>query len=70
MVIRHGTRLPSKKDIVAGSNLLDLKYEILLQHENGKGQCLMISQYIHFSNCVGVKLWACFFYLFTLKSHC
>ncbi|XP_026744266.1 multiple inositol polyphosphate phosphatase 1-like [Trichoplusia ni] len=37
MVIRHGTRLPSKKDIVAGSNLLDLKYEILLQHENGKG---------------------------------
>ncbi|KAF9421855.1 hypothetical protein HW555_002295 [Spodoptera exigua] len=38
MVIRHGTRLPSRKDLDAVAKLVDLKYEVLLQHEYGKGQ--------------------------------
>ncbi|XP_035436952.2 multiple inositol polyphosphate phosphatase 1 [Spodoptera frugiperda] len=38
MVIRHGTRLPSRKDLNAVSKLVDLKYEVLWQHEYGKGQ--------------------------------
>ncbi|XP_072944034.1 multiple inositol polyphosphate phosphatase 1-like [Epargyreus clarus] len=39
MLVRHGTRLPSAKDIVGmNSTLRDLKYEILLQHKRGKGQ--------------------------------
>ncbi|KAJ8722584.1 hypothetical protein PYW07_003764 [Mythimna separata] len=38
MVTRHGTRLPSRKDIAAVPQLVKLKYEILLQHEQGKGQ--------------------------------
>ncbi|XP_047021848.1 multiple inositol polyphosphate phosphatase 1-like [Helicoverpa zea] len=38
MVIRHGTRLPGRKDITAASALVDLKYEVLRQHERGKGQ--------------------------------
>ncbi|XP_068629831.1 multiple inositol polyphosphate phosphatase 1 [Battus philenor] len=34
MVIRHGTRLPSAKDIIGMNNTLrDLKYEILRQHK-------------------------------------
>lgn len=37
MVIRHGTRLPSRKDLNAVSKLVDLKYEVLWQHEYGKG---------------------------------
>ncbi|XP_038215957.1 multiple inositol polyphosphate phosphatase 1-like [Zerene cesonia] len=38
MLIRHGSRLPSAKDIVgAQTTLQDLKYEVLLQHNSGKG---------------------------------
>ncbi|XP_049867510.1 multiple inositol polyphosphate phosphatase 1 [Pectinophora gossypiella] len=39
MIIRHGTRLPSAKDI-SGMNgtLKDLKYDILLAHQQGKGE--------------------------------
>ncbi|XP_028170811.1 multiple inositol polyphosphate phosphatase 1-like isoform X3 [Ostrinia furnacalis] len=39
MMIRHGTRLPSAKDILGmNSTLRDLKYEILLMHKKGKGE--------------------------------
>lgn len=37
MLIRHGTRLPSRKDMEASVGLIDLKFEILLQHEYGQG---------------------------------
>ncbi|CAK1545272.1 unnamed protein product [Leptosia nina] len=38
MLIRHGSRLPSAKDIVGAQTVLqNLKYEILLQHKMGKG---------------------------------
>ncbi|XP_026329532.1 multiple inositol polyphosphate phosphatase 1-like isoform X2 [Hyposmocoma kahamanoa] len=38
MIARHGTRLPSAKDIVGmNTTLKDLKFEILLAHQQGKG---------------------------------
>lgn len=38
MVVRHGTRLPSAKDIVGmNTTLNDLKYEVLLKNKQGKG---------------------------------
>ncbi|KPJ06196.1 Multiple inositol polyphosphate phosphatase 1 [Papilio machaon] len=38
MVVRHGTRLPSAKDILGMNSVLeDLKHEILLQNRIGKG---------------------------------
>ncbi|CAH2086293.1 unnamed protein product [Euphydryas editha] len=38
MIIRHGTRLPSAKDIVGmNTTLNNLKYEILLKNKQGKG---------------------------------
>ncbi|KAL0894031.1 hypothetical protein ABMA27_014097 [Loxostege sticticalis] len=38
MIVRHGTRLPSVKDIIGmNSTLRELKYEILLKHKMGKG---------------------------------
>ncbi|VVD04147.1 unnamed protein product [Leptidea sinapis] len=39
MLVRHGSRLPSAKDIVGAQTYLkDLKYEILMQHRNGRGE--------------------------------
>ncbi|XP_022112716.2 multiple inositol polyphosphate phosphatase 1 [Pieris rapae] len=38
MLLRHGSRLPSAKDIVGAQTVLqNLKYEVLLQHNMGKG---------------------------------
>lgn len=38
MIARHGTRLPSAKDIIGmNTTLKDLKFEILLAHQQGKG---------------------------------
>lgn len=39
MLLRHGARLPSAKDIVGAQTVLqNLKYEVLLQHNMGKGK--------------------------------
>ncbi|XP_052757563.1 multiple inositol polyphosphate phosphatase 1 isoform X1 [Galleria mellonella] len=39
MIVRHGTRLPSAKDIQGmNTTLKDIKLETLLQHKHGKGQ--------------------------------
>ncbi|XP_061383221.1 multiple inositol polyphosphate phosphatase 1-like [Danaus plexippus] len=38
MLLRHGTRLPSAKDILGMNTILkDLKYKILMQNNHGKG---------------------------------
>lgn len=38
MLVRHGTRLPSGKDIEGMNNdLKDLKFEILLKNSDNKG---------------------------------
>lgn len=38
MITRHGTRLPGAKDIIGmNTTLKDLKFEILLAHQQGKG---------------------------------
>ncbi|CAH0721784.1 unnamed protein product, partial [Brenthis ino] len=50
MVIRHGTRLPSVKDILGMNNELeDLKYEILIKNRNGQGQLTKV-QLQHLQN--------------------
>lgn len=39
MIVRHGTRLPSSKDIIGmNTTLKDLKFEILLAHQQGRGR--------------------------------
>lgn len=38
MIVRHGTRFPSSKDITAAQNLKGLKDEIVLQHDGGQGE--------------------------------
>lgn len=44
MVVRHGTRLPSVKDIVGmNTTLNDLKYEVLLKNKQGKGMMYSIN---------------------------
>ncbi|KAM3963098.1 multiple inositol polyphosphate phosphatase 1 [Aphomia sociella] len=43
MIVRHGTRLPSAKDIQGmNTTLKDIKYESLLQHKLGKGQLTQV----------------------------
>ncbi|CAG9783864.1 unnamed protein product [Diatraea saccharalis] len=46
MIIRHGTRLPSAKDIVGMKDILrDLKYEILFNHKKSKEQLKRLEEW-------------------------